>query len=504
MKKIKKLITGTLVSALSITTLGCCSNILSEKKITNQNEIVSNALNYDKTKNDITPEKIGKIIETSATTYGNKSKNKKDAVISTTNNLPYLNDNISTLELEDSLTNKVDSDYKIFVLSESPYITMTSDNDNTKFFINFKFKSSDNLENVNKNINFQNDEKYNELSLKKSMLMIYANEIYKGNVNFNEETKTQLNNHIETLRENNNLCNNPSIFKYNKRYYKNNGESKDLVFTTTNLNNNCFNIETYLSSINSIITIIEDNLTENSSFFNSKLSSSFNNFSNENLNNQTITNTSTNQEIAQIIANTLNFNNDSSLNHISNQGNSGITYDRNYLRNSQNTNKYNNQISQNNNKNIENNSKNITRNINNSNYDINSTKNNNSNLNNNNSNSTLETKNNQNTTKTNNINYLNNNNNNLNQINNKVSNNQTNNYNKNYISYNNNYKNKKNNSQNQLNNNQNNNYSTQTLNHNIESNNEIINDKTNINENNLNNNKIRYNKNFERQEVNVM
>ena len=77
MKNIKKLITGTLVSALSITTLGCCSNLSFEKNLKNSNNFVSNALNYDKTKNDISPEKIGKIIETSATTYGNKSKNKK-------------------------------------------------------------------------------------------------------------------------------------------------------------------------------------------------------------------------------------------------------------------------------------------------------------------------------------------------------------------------------------------------------------------------------------------
>jgi len=552
MKNIKKILTGTIVSALSITAIGCGVNTQLTKKYDSTSEITSRAYVYD----NKSPEKLGKIVETSnVSAYNslNKKSKKKDAVISTANNFSFLNNNISELEIENAISKPSDvNSFNVFVLSDIPFITMTSDDNNSNYLFNIRFTSNSNLFN-----NRENKEKLNELSLKKSILMLYTNEIYNENVTFSNEDKIAISNHLNTLKNgvNSNLSNELSENKFN---LKNNFRPTP---TTSYSNENTLNsdIDLKIQAIDSIISIIENNLINSSCYYNSKLTDTLNNInsnSNEALENTDITNNSTNKEIAKIISNSLKMSQNSQksqefskkqLNNsqTENLNNKSINTTQNNI-NTRNTGKSNNISSTNNlNKSTTTNTTKQSTNSNNISYNKeNNNLNNNEKLSNNNlvNNSSFNknTLNNQNlTVQNNNINENNQNLNQLTQPSNIMNNNQNNSYdietnNLNNSMVNNSNRNMRNNRRNTSNNQNNgliNNKTNTSLNNNINpnnnhnlttqvesnkkhkniSNNQSLNtnqaqqnDKNNIDSQSINNNILRFNNNFENEQPNYI
>ena len=161
--------------------------------------------------------------------------------------------------------------------------------------------------------------KINTLILNRSILMIYVNEIYNNNVNLTENDKVAINAYVNVIKEN------TSFLNGNRGMVKNQlSLASDLV--TNENNDNLVNyyiiksgealetrankIDSSIKAINSIIEIIEANLTTSSNYYKSNLSSTYenllNNF-NTNTSSKEITKDSTNKEIAESIANSLGF-----------------------------------------------------------------------------------------------------------------------------------------------------------------------------------------------------
>ena len=140
MKNFKKILTGTLVSVVSATAIGCTTNTNNLAKNIDRSmaEFVSsiNKLDYVDT-NSKSSEKIGKIVETSvASPYDNRTKDiKKRKITSTGNTISFLNDNVSEAEIENTITrpSERNNDFNLFVLSDIPFVTLTSEDAPTDF-----------------------------------------------------------------------------------------------------------------------------------------------------------------------------------------------------------------------------------------------------------------------------------------------------------------------------------------------------------------------------------
>ncbi len=315
--KIKKIITTSLISAVSLTAIGCSSsnNKLAKNIDKSMAEFVSsiNKLDYVDTSTETSNDKIGKIVETSG---------------SSSNGISYLNENISELEIENTITRPTErtDNFKLFVLSSRPYISLTSDDNSTSLDINLKF-STDLIEQTSDEIN----EKINTLILKRSILMIYVNEIYNGNVTLTEENKVAINAYVNVIKEN------TSFLNGNRGMVKNQlGIASDLVESDKNeslvnyyiiksgeaLETRSNKINSTISAIDSIIDILENNLSVNSTYYNTKLSSTYQNILTNLKSESTTSNAdSSNIEIANKIAESLNFKTDSATtnNQLSNQ-----------------------------------------------------------------------------------------------------------------------------------------------------------------------------------------
>lgn len=299
-KNIKKIITTSLLSALSITTIGCSTtdNKLAKNIDKGMAEFVSsiNKLDFVDTSS---PVEEGKIVETSAKLQSNNH---------------FLTSNISNVNVENTITrpSERDDSFKLFVLSNKPYVSLTSDDSSASFEFCVKF-STDKIQETSDEI----DEKINKLILKRSILMIYVNEIYNGNVTISDENKVAINAYVNVIKEN------ASFLNGNRGMVKNQlNLASDLVDSDKNdnlvnyyiiksgeaLETRSSKIDSTISAIDSIINILENNLTSTSTYYNSKLSVSYENLINNLQPNSTKTETNTsNIELADNIAKSLGY-----------------------------------------------------------------------------------------------------------------------------------------------------------------------------------------------------
>lgn len=363
--KIKKILTSTILSAVSITAIGCSSgNTKLAKNIDNgMAEFVSsiNKLDYVDTSSSThnNNNKIGKIIETSA----NDKFDKSFAKIKTEGNqTQFFNNQISELEIENTITRpeERDDNFKLFVLSESPYISLTSDDNVANMNINIKF-STDKIEKVSDNIS----SKINKLILKRSILMIYVNELYNNNVNLTNEDKVAINAYVNVIKEN------ASYLKGNRGMVKNQlNLANNLVEKESNenlinyyiiksgeaLETRSSKIDSTISAIDSIIEIIENNLTTSSPYYDVNLNDKYDEII-ENIDNSSvgkdieIDENSSNIDIADSIIFSLNVNKnkccDKNSNNIVNSKNNSTQVNSQNSNNQTNNNtNRNNQINQ--------------------------------------------------------------------------------------------------------------------------------------------------------------
>ena len=312
--RIKKIVTTSLLSAVALSAIGCSTtnNKVAKNIDKSMAEFVSsiNKLDYVDTSSEQTG-KIGKIVETSNTTK-------------------FINDNATTLDIDNTITRPSErsDNFKLFVLSNKPYISLTSNDNSTSLDISLKF-STDQIEQASDEIN----DNINSLILKRSILMIYVNEIYNGNITLSEENKTAINAYVNVIKEN------ASFLNGNRGMVKNQlGLASDLY--ESNKNDNLVNyyiiksgealetrsnkINSTISAIDSIINILESNLSPNSAYYNSKLSSTYQNIMTNISSNNTANTNAADVEIANKIAESLRFKNEltnsnSSITNISNQ-----------------------------------------------------------------------------------------------------------------------------------------------------------------------------------------
>lgn len=274
--KIKKIVTATICSVASITAIGCgtANNNLAKKINKGMDEFVSSINNLDYVDTSTKDNSIGKIVSVSS------------------NNEPrYISETARTLNIENTITRPTErtDNFKLFVLSDMPYVSLTSDNNTANLNLSMQF-STEKIENTSDEIN----EKINELILKRSILMIYANEIQNGNVNLTQEDKTAINAYVNVIKEN------ASFLKGNKGIVKNQlNLASDLI--NNNTSENLVNyyiiksgealeirsnkIDSTISAIDSIINIIEQNLTDKSTYYQTNLSETYNNLINNTANN---------------------------------------------------------------------------------------------------------------------------------------------------------------------------------------------------------------------------
>lgn len=270
--KIKKILTTSLISAVTLTTISATGHsqiarqkLAETKAFTNQNSIVN------ETKNDVFStnqprHQVGKIVETS--TISNDNLN----TYTRSNGANYLADKPDTIE--DNLISNSNSQTSLFVLSETPFITFSSDDNSSRFNMFIKFTRGENLKpadttnannQTNTNISTETNTTQNtsnELNYKRAILSIYTSELYNGNINLSEAAKTELENQL----------------------------------------NNSTDI---LTNINSVISILENNLSSSSPYYGKNLN---------NLSLQTISSSSSSayKDVADKIVKTFSLNDKSS------------------------------------------------------------------------------------------------------------------------------------------------------------------------------------------------
>lgn len=274
--KLTKIITATMISAMSLSALGVSANKNSLSN--NQDKTIQNHLNYKtiETASAKAPNKnIGKIVETST--------NNEISYQTSGRPIQFLNNDISEAEIENKLTLPENIEkLNLFILTTTPYINFSNTDDQMQITVKFNNKDTEIKDTQTANqmimLNSEQQEKLNTYNLKRSILMIYANELYNNNVNLSNQTKTQINNYLSTLSN----------------------ENQDAKYDATKLDEK-------ISAIESITNIIERNLNNNSMFYGRHLNTKYNSFI-ENASSEidTITETSTNQEIANKIVCVLN------------------------------------------------------------------------------------------------------------------------------------------------------------------------------------------------------
>lgn len=269
-KRLKKILTTSIIGAISATAIGCSSNgnMVAKNIDKSMADFVSSINNLDYVETNSPSQKnIGKIVETS----------------SNENTTGYLNGTINHVDVENAITKPSDrtDNFKLFILSDTPFISLTSDDNSSSLNLNIKF-STNKIEETSCEIN----EQINKLILKRSILMIYVNEIYNGNVILSEENKTAINAYVNVIKENTSFLNG------------NRGMVKNQLNLASNLvenesNNNLINyymiksgealetrsnkIDSTISAIDSIINIIENNLTSGSPYYQSNLNGTYDN-----------------------------------------------------------------------------------------------------------------------------------------------------------------------------------------------------------------------------------
>lgn len=345
-EKFKKIMVTTLVSMTAGTAIGCANTDSKiAKKINNGvNEFVSsiNKLDYVDTSNSSS--NLGKIV-------------------SAANNTSYFNKLAKNTNIENTITSPSErtDNFKLFVLSDTPYISLTSSDNGINLSMQF---STEKIENTSDDIS----EKINKLILKRAILMVYVNEIYSGNVELSDENRTAINAYVNVIKEN------ASFLNGNRGMVKNQlGIASNLIENETNsdiinyyiiksgeaLEIRSNKIDSTISAIESIISILEQNLKPSSCYYQNNLTTKYDNMlANISTENSSDENVKLAKDIAESInliestssTNQENSTSDTSVNNQTTLNNQNTnTLQRNTTRN------LNNQISNNTNKNIQNN-----------------------------------------------------------------------------------------------------------------------------------------------------
>lgn len=296
--KFKKIMATTMLSITATAGIGCATtNSKIAQKINNGVEdFVSsiNKLDYVDTNN--TSSSLGKIVSAA-------SENTFLSSVATNTNI------------ENTITRPTErtDNFKLYVLSSSPYISLTSDDNNINLSMQF---STEKIETTSDDIS----EKINKLILKRAILMVYVNEIYSGNVELSEENRKAINAYVNVIKENasflngnrgmvknqlgmaSNLINNQQDENIINYYIIKSGEALEIRSNK---------IDSTISSIESIISILEQNLTPSSCYYQKSLTSAYENMLNDIKNNTT---SSENNTLAKEIAESINLINTESTN----------------------------------------------------------------------------------------------------------------------------------------------------------------------------------------------
>lgn len=290
-KKFKKAITTAILSVTATTALGCTTTNtkIAQKINKGVNDFVSsiNKLDYVETNNT-----------------SNKSLGK---IVSAVNDSQVFNAVTSGTNIENTITkpeNRSDN-FKLYTLSSTPFITLTSDNNNVNLSIEF---STEKIENTSDEIS----EKINKLILKRAILMVYVNEIYSGNVNLSDENRQAINAYVNVIKENASFLNgNRGMVKNQLNMASNliNSQSNDhivnyyIIKSGEALEIRSNKIDSTISAIDSIISILETNLSPSSCYYQNNLTSSYESMLSS-LNNSTTSNN--NAQLAKDIAESIN------------------------------------------------------------------------------------------------------------------------------------------------------------------------------------------------------
>lgn len=232
--KIKKILTTSLVSAMTITTLSAGATKLlcpEHNELANANHIQNeNVASIQETiSNNTNKNKIGKIVETSV--FENDGFN----TYTRPNGATYLN-NTSDTQTSSNTLNSNENSMSLFVLSESPYIELSNDNNGSRLsmYINF---SKDSFK-VNPTSYTQNSD--SNYCFKQAILTMYTNELYNGNISLSADKQTEIE---SLLAESNNPSANridrlidilESSINSNSSYY---GKNLSSLSATINSNN---------------------------------------------------------------------------------------------------------------------------------------------------------------------------------------------------------------------------------------------------------------------------
>lgn len=262
--KIKKIMATTILTVTATASLGCATtNTKIAQKINNGvNDFVSSINKLDYVDTNKTNSNIGKIV-------------------SAVNDSKFLNQVTSTSDIENTITKPSDrtDTFKLYTLSSSPYISLTSDDNNINLSIQF---STEKIESTSDDI----DEKINKLILKRAILMVYVNEIYNGNVSLNDETRKAINAYVNVIKENASFLNgNRGMVRNQLDMASNliNSQSNDnivnyyIIKSGEALEIRSNKIDSTISSIDSIISILENNLSPSSCYYQNNLTTSYEN-----------------------------------------------------------------------------------------------------------------------------------------------------------------------------------------------------------------------------------
>jgi len=274
--KFKKIVTTALITMTATSAIGCATtNTKIAKKINNGvDDFVSSINNLDYVETNNTKSNLGKIVSAA------NENNLYSKVASNTN-------------IENTITRPTErsDNFKLYILSESPFISLTSDDNNVSLSMQF---STEKIESTSDNIN----ENINKLILKRAILMIYVNEIYSGNVNLTDENRKAINAYVNIIKEN------ASFLNGNRGMVKNqlgmasdliNNKSEDnivnyyIIKSGEALEIRSNKIDSTISAIDSIISILEQNLTSSSCYYQNNLTNSYQNMI-TNMNNNTLKN----------------------------------------------------------------------------------------------------------------------------------------------------------------------------------------------------------------------
>lgn len=300
--KFKKIVTTALITMTATSAIGCATtNTKIAKKINNGVEdFVSSINNLDYVETNNTKSNLGKIVSAA-------NENSLYSKVASNTNI----ENTITRPTERS------DNFKLYILSESPFISLTSDDNNVSLSMQF---STEKIETTSDNIN----ENINKLILKRAILMIYVNEIYSGNVNLTDENRKAINAYVNIIKEN------ASFLNGNRGMVKNqlgmasdliNNKSEDnivnyyIIKSGEALEIRSNKIDSTISAIDSIISILEQNLTSSSCYYQNNLTNSYQNMI-TNMNNNTLKNED--EILAKNIAESIDLisinNNNSSIN----------------------------------------------------------------------------------------------------------------------------------------------------------------------------------------------